>query len=94
MRIGAGAKHPVHKHCQHHRPIWQCVTLCTVSIKEEYLMCFCSIVQRAVEAVDVLGSSHLCITQLGAQGEGEYYSPHCTNNAQCTMHSAQGEDCE
>ena len=84
MRIGAGAKHSVHKHCQHHRPIWQCMTLC-VSIKEEYLMCFCSIVQRAVEAVDVLGSSHLCITQLSAQGEGEYYSPHCTNCANRNM---------
>ena len=90
LRIGAGAKHSVHKPCQHHRPIWQCMTLC-VSIKEEYLMCFCSIVQRAVDAVDVLGSSHLCITQLSAQGGGEYYSPRCTNNAQCTMHCAQGE---
>ena len=81
MRIGAGAKHSVHTHCQHHRPIWQYMTLC-VSIKEEYLMCFCSTVQRAV---DVLGSSHLCITQLSAQGEGEYYSPRCTNCANRNM---------
>ena len=38
-----------------------------------------------MDAVDVLGSSHLCITQLGAQGEGEYFSPRCTNCANRNM---------